>query len=294
MAIDSLTGLGIEFSTICNLRCMWCSLDRWKPKAFLPLDLFDKVLTQVANNELPCLNYVNLFNGGESLLHPQFPEAMKILADKKPQIKPPTFLVSNGTVLKGENVECLFRGKPVDWVRISLDGGSPEMFEQIRQGAKWEQVAANVRAFASHPERKKQGIILSFICMLPRGMPPDYTLFHPEYNALLSLGDNVEFRYAHTWDGTIGEVDGITSSPHAKQPHLVCTFLSHQCVVLASGEVNACCADLNGRNIIGNAWTQSLAEIWTGPERERKLKLWQEGRANEIAACEKCEGYYGI
>ena len=40
----TLEWLNLEFASICNLRCKWCSLDHDKPKQFMSRELLAKVL----------------------------------------------------------------------------------------------------------------------------------------------------------------------------------------------------------------------------------------------------------
>ena len=288
--IESLTNLLIEFSSGCNLRCRWCSLDHNKARVFLDLDLFDNILTQVANNEFPSLAKIDLHNGGETLLHPQFDEAMKILAAKKLNV--PVSLLTNGVKLNSDIVDSLLLGKPVNEVRVSLDGGTPELFEYIRRGAKWEQVYRNVKEFASNRNRIDQGVSLGIICMLPVGTPAYWDLMTPEFLEILKMADSVDLRYPHGWDGSLNGVDGIVVDS-TKRRSDVCYFLSYQCVVMASGEVTVCCIDLNGKNIVGNAALESLASIYTGPKRVEKIEMFLNGKANDIEGCSKCQSYWG-
>lgn len=293
--INDFKLLNIEFSSVCNLHCRWCSLDHSKPIKFLSLEIFESVLKQVANNEFPSLCRLDLHNGGEVLLHPQFDEAMKILAEIKPYIKIPISLLTNGTKLIGDKVDSLLDGRPVDEVRISVDGGSPELFEYIRCGAKWKQVSNNIREFATNSKRIDQGVGLGIICVMPPGKEKNETVYFtsmdPEFLDIINLAiGNLQLMRPLSWDGSIN-VDGITADPSMKQGRFCC-FLRQQMVVLASGEVTTCCVDLNGKNIIGNTAIQSLASIWNGAERTKIIEMWMDGRANEINGCGKCEGYY--
>ncbi|MBK7499643.1 MAG: methyltransferase domain-containing protein [Ignavibacteriales bacterium] len=286
--------LNIEFSSVCNLRCKWCILDHSKPKEFLSPSELKKIMIQIQDGQLPFLERIELHNGGETLLHPKIDEALEIIKEAKKNFTKPIFitLLTNGTVLKESTLNLLSSGDVVDEIRISIDGGSKKEFEEIRKNAKWEKVAANVNRFRDSINKAKSNTKLGIICMVPLDKPDNIEWMEEEFRNVLELTDNIEIRYPHSWEGSLPESSGIQSKASQKRADRLCKFLKNDMVVLASGNVTVCCADLNGRGIIGDVSLNSLDKIFAGDERQKIITLWQEGRFEDIPLCSTCEGYY--
>jgi SAM-dependent methyltransferase len=288
------TVLNIELSSMCNLRCRWCILDHEKPKQFLPIELLESLLAQVAGGKLPDLRRIDFHNGGETLLHPDIDRALRLIRDSRRNFQEKVFLslLTNGTVMRQSTIDLLASGDVVNEVRISIDGGTPREYERIRKNARWPVVAENVKRLADAVRTAGNRVRLGVICMVPPGKPADPSWMEPEFRSLLSRAHIVEYRHPHSWEGTLNSEEIPRPGNTAKDPRRVCKFLKHDAVLLASGEVTVCCADLNGRGIIGSLKESSFVEIHSGNKRAEMLSLWTAGRADEIPLCSTCEGYY--
>ena len=286
--------LNIELSSICNLRCRWCILDHEKPAQFLPLEMFEEVLKQIAAGELPELERIDLHNGGETLLHPKIDEALKLIVDYKPKFKKTIHiaLLTNGTKLKDSTLKLLTQNSVVDEIRVSVDGGSPENFEYIRKGAKWSKVSSNVRRIYEGIKESNSKTKLGIICMVPPDKPVNVNWMDTEFRSVLDLAHSYELRHPHSWEGTLATDELPRAKPIQKNRNQLCKFLKNNLVVLADGNVTVCCADLNSRGVVGSLSGQRLAEIMEGDQRGRMIDLWQQGRFDEIPICSTCEGYY--
>lgn len=286
--------LNIEFSSICNLRCQWCILDHSKPAEFLELKELTKIMKQIEVGELPNLERIELHNGGETLLHPKIDEALELIRDSKASWVKPIFitLLTNGTSLKEKTLQLLASGKVVDEIRISVDGGSIKNFEEIRKNAKWSKVSSNVKRFRKAINESSSKTKLGIICMVPKEKPDNIDWMEEEFKNVLLLADELEIRHPHSWEGSLPESTGLHANVSLKRPDRLCKFLKNDLVILASGKVTICCADLNGRGIVGDIASNSLKEILSGKERQNIIQLWQAGRFDEIPICSTCEGYY--
>jgi hypothetical protein len=286
--------LNIEFSSICNLRCRWCILDHGKPKDYLSLEKFEQILQQVANGDLPDLERIDLHNGGEALLHPDIDEGLRLLARYRKTFAQPIHvsLLTNGTVLQESTLQLLASGGPVDEIRVSIDGGTPQEFERLRTNAKWPKVSANVRRIADALAVAKSKTTLGIICMVAPDKPLDLAWMDPEFRSIVKLAANLELRHPHTWEGSLGEIDGLKADTTQKRRDRVCMFLKRNLVVMANGDVTVCCADLNGRGVIGSVEGETLKGIAQGANRQKMLELWQQGRFDEIPICSTCQGHY--
>ena len=57
--------------------------------------------------------------------------------------------------------------------------------------------------------------------------------------------------------------------------------------VLWDGRVSLCCADFDGRHILGDLRTQTIAEVWNSPAYRAARRLHLESGGPEI--CQSCD-----
>ena len=77
---SSIREINIEFASDCNLRCKFCSLDHLKPKEHITPEILEQALTEIIENKaFHKVEVLNLYNGGETLLHPKRLELFKLI-----------------------------------------------------------------------------------------------------------------------------------------------------------------------------------------------------------------------
>ena len=278
-----LNQLNLEFTSICNLRCKWCSLDHEGNRGLMTLDLLRRVLHEVEDRDRFRIDRLELHNGGETMLHPEFGEFLEEISRAKR--RGPAFeqvnLLTNATKLEGEKMDAVFETGAVDWIRFSVDGGTKETFEDIRVRAKYDQVMSNIERFLDANERRPDPIRTGLVTILPSPDPE----MDDRFRALTERVTNYMPRLAHNWDGSV-EL-GLDRAPG--QPRGLCMFVMIQVVVLWSGKVSPCCNDLNGRGPIGDLESESLYEVVRGEERRRMWSMMKSGRRRDIPLCRNCD-----
>ncbi|MBM3335783.1 radical SAM protein, partial [Candidatus Sumerlaeota bacterium] len=136
----------------CNARCRIClyhGTDRFSDSDFEHMrpEVYDRVRREL----LPGLNEIYLSGGGEPLLSPV---TEQILDDALGSGKK-CLVVTNGTIIKREYLERLVRVPST--IRVSVDGTTPQVFEYIRAGIKFDRVMEfldtlkEIRARGAHP-----------------------------------------------------------------------------------------------------------------------------------------------
>jgi sulfatase maturation enzyme AslB (radical SAM superfamily) len=278
-----LNQLNLEFTSICNLRCKWCSLDHQGNRGMMTMDLLRRVLEEVEDRARFRIDRLELHNGGETMLHPEFGEFLEEIARSKRRGAAfrTVNLLTNATKLEGEKMDAIFETGAVDWMRFSVDGGTRETFEDIRVRAEYERVMSNIERFLDENERRSKPIRTGLISILADpAVEPDR-----RFVELTRRVTNYMPRPAHNWDGSV-EL-GI---PRAERPPRgLCMFVMIQLVVLWSGKVSPCCNDLNGRGPIGDLAEESLFDIARGEERRRMWRLMKAGRRADIPLCRGCD-----
>ena len=137
--------LRLDIINKCNLRCVMCHYSdksfRQRPTKHIPLNEFKEYFRSV----LPFTSEVVLSCGDEPLMSPHFQEIVHFISSSKKDID--ISLCTNATLLNREIRETLITNG-VTYLMMSMDGTSRETFENIRQGAKFSKVVANIKAMA--------------------------------------------------------------------------------------------------------------------------------------------------
>jgi len=229
---------------------------------------------------------IDLHNGGEALLHPDFGDMMGILGSARSSSGnfPYTALLTNGTALDHDRCEAVLKHNAVDLLRFSVDGGNPEEFERIRKGANWEHTRNNVRRFAAMNNELGHPVATGIICIVDEKYPLTTEWMSDEFREVLSLVDSVELRRPHNWDGSVDLEFQVQPNENG-----LCYFMkNNNLVVLPNGDVTVCCADLNSRGVIGNVRNESLADILNCEKRKEMIGLMKRRRRREIRLCANC------
>ena len=291
----TLEWLNLEFASICNLRCKWCSLDHSKPKDFMSRELLGKVLDEVVSDPGIELDRIELHNAGETLLHPDIPGMFEEIAARKENL-PTINLLTNAGALNDKKIRTILDSGAIDVVRFSVDGGTRESFEELRKPAKWDHIRRNIHAFLDANAAMERPLETGIICILgpERELSTDW--MEPDFQELFGRIDNVALRHPHNWDGSVSlDISDDEYTSHAAKMAAmgkVCYFLTKDMVVLPNGDVTVCCADLNSRGVIGNVSLESLRQVFHSQGRIDMLRKFAAGRKNDIDLCKDCTGYY--
>ena len=295
MAADvPITLINLEFNSSCNLRCRWCALDHARKRQVMAPQTLAKVLDDLRHPVFSGLRRLDLHNGGETLLHPDLPAMLAVLAARKPLLPPGAVvgLLTNAMLLSPRVSAAIVAGRAVDQMRFSLDGGTPALYESIRRGARWPVVRRNIAAFCAANAAAGRPMATEAICLIePQGLPGG---FDPDFADLLSRLDKVSPRHPHNWDGSVelGVDDASYRDIARDRPGEVCFLLERNLVVLPDGRVTACCNDLNARGVIGSVLETPLAELATGPVRRAMREAFRNEGPRGVPLCRRCSGFY--
>jgi len=128
----------IEPTVRCNLSCEMCEHSFHKMnKNDLSIDQLKYIL-----KEFPFLKNITLQGLGEPLLNKDLFSMIEEVKKRNIRIG----ITTNATLLTDEIGQKLIDSK-IDWIYISLDAASKELYEKIRRGAEFERVINNVINF---------------------------------------------------------------------------------------------------------------------------------------------------
>ncbi|MBI5375566.1 MAG: radical SAM protein [Candidatus Schekmanbacteria bacterium] len=278
----NLLTLLIEFTPICNLKCRMCTLDH-SQKGFMDPLLLEEIVKQISDDSKYNIDNISLWQGGETLLHPKFGLMLDILAKAKKRSKvfPKIALLTNATVLDEKKTDIILTSDAVDLMLFSVDGGTKESFEDLRVGAKWDEVLNNINHFLKQNRDLKKNIRTGIISIIKPGLQ-----LSEEFKKLVNSVDEYMPRSMHSWDGS--EELGIETDACKEEKYGLCYFVLRELVVHWDGNVSPCCIDLNKRGILGNLNNNSLYEIYHSANRKFMIDKMQKKLRKEIELCKKC------
>ncbi|MHB8108774.1 MAG: radical SAM/SPASM domain-containing protein [Syntrophorhabdaceae bacterium] len=239
----------LELSSVCNLKCPMCYTitDAFKKKVtkgFMDVDLFRRVVDEIAGKVFG----IRLSLRGEATLHEHFIECVKYAKDAG--IREVSTL-TNGSRLTGTYVEQVIDAG-IDWITISVDGVGVT-YETIRRPIRYLDIVNTIAQIKMIKQRKgvnKPVIKVQGIWPAVRNDPETF------YNTFSPLTDLVAFNPLIDYlrrDQDIVYEEGFA-----------CPQLYQRLVVSSDGRVMMCSNDEDGQVIIGDAYEQSIHDIWNG------------------------------
>jgi len=259
----------IESTNLCNAKCVFCPRDEMhRRQGVMDMDLFKKVVDECAALGI---THIRVHNYGEPFLDRQLVEKVRYAKAKG---IPEVGMISNGSLIT-EDVARGMVEAGLDAINISVDAAGKDVFERTRLHLKYDDVVANIRAL--HRIRVQLGrthpkLILSFV---RQNNSDDEQAFIREWSR---IADKIHITDLHNWAGTLNDHSDV---------RFPCYRLWQTFTVLWDGRVSLCCADFDGRNILGDLRTSTIARIWnSAPYRAVRRQHLESGGP---AICRSCD-----
>ncbi|MBI5142597.1 MAG: radical SAM protein [Nitrospirae bacterium] len=134
----------IEPTTNCNLRCPSCPTGLRAPireRAFIPLDGFRRLMDVWGDY----MHILYMYNKGEPLLHPDFPEMVRMAASREIVVHASSNL---NVRMTDETADEIVSGG-LALLKIGIDGITQETYGRYRRGGNLELALANVGKLAA-------------------------------------------------------------------------------------------------------------------------------------------------
>jgi MoaA/NifB/PqqE/SkfB family radical SAM enzyme len=259
----------IEATNICNAKCVFCPRDEMhRRQGIMSVDLFKKIVDECA--ELG-ITHVRMHNYGEAFVDRKLVEKVRYAKEKGIR---EVGLISNGSLI----TEPVARGMieaGLDAINISVDASGKEVFEATRIGLKYDKVIANIERLLrlrGESGKRRPKLILSFV---RQNNSADEQAFIEHWR---TIADKIHVTDLHNWAGTLNTESDVNYPCY--RPWLTFT-------VLWDGRVSLCCADFDGRTILGNLNTHTIAEIWNAePYRNARREHLESGGPDVCRACD--------
>jgi MoaA/NifB/PqqE/SkfB family radical SAM enzyme len=234
----------IESTNICNAKCVFCPRDEMgRKQGVMDMALFRKIVDECAALGI---GHVRMHNYGEPFVDRALVEKVRYAKQKGiPQVG----MISNGSLITEQAARGMIEAG-LDAINISVDASGREVFERTRIGLKYDKVIANIERLVRLKQesgRLRPKLILSFV---RQNNSEDEQAFIEHWRR---IADKIHITDLHNWAGTLNHESDVNYPCY--RPWLTFT-------VLWDGRVALCCADFDGRNVLGDLRTASIADIW--------------------------------
>jgi MoaA/NifB/PqqE/SkfB family radical SAM enzyme len=196
----------VETALCCNIDCIMCPWRSIRRKH----DSDGIMSSAVWNGLYPYLKKVasiDFSGGGEPLLQPRLTEWMGQAHEAGCE----TGFLSNGLLLDNRAVQSILAAG-VDWIAVSMDGATADIYERIRKGSHFERVCSNIKTFSSVRNGKKPKLALNFVIM-----PENVHQLQDMVRLAGDLGvDQVNFKQCDVIRGQDGKGHGLFSDKASK------------------------------------------------------------------------------
>jgi radical SAM protein with 4Fe4S-binding SPASM domain len=291
----------IDPCNACNFKCIFCPTadtellrEVNRKSGMMKEDLFRKVINEFSvllkrkNSVIDC---VHLYKDGEPLLNPLFCDMVRYA--RKIGIARVLSTTTNGSQiteeLAAELVTC-----GLDKIRISIEHVNNEGYRDIcRSNHSYDEILQKVRLL--HDAKKKQKSKLNILVKITdtgfsaKELKKFHNDFRPfcDYTRVDSL---MGWSDSSRKDFTLGKspktgMDGSTRLHN----QIVCPDPFSKLSVNSDGTVSVCCVDWSHGLVVGNAYENSIEEIWNG-ERFKEIRRFHiTGNRNMIPVCSSCQ-----
>lgn len=318
--------LKIEMTTQCNLMCKFCGRtydiqngnsnanNLSKHQKNFSLDAFTRILEQI-----PSLLSLDIQGTGEPLLHPQFPDILSLCTSKNIAIE----FFTNATLLNAEMAEQILKAN-VKRLTFSIDAASPNLFAQIRKGARLEPISRNIAHFMNLKSSYKREFPYTRVMMVLSAVNldeiagvlelckiwevdemvvtkinipgPEWLHLEPDENALWQAIESVEHITGQTSIKFTVEIpENLSETTQRKQKSTSlpnCLWPWYSANILVDGTVTPCAyvsylPELN----MGNIYDERFGTIWNNNAYKSLRASHRTGNLKNNQPCANCNNY---
>jgi len=174
----------------------------------------------------------------------------------------------------------------LDELHISFYGPTEELYKKYQPPLNRAKTVANIQQFFNY--RQKKGKAKPHITLHVLNVPEILAAINGYKDVIKFVDDSAVVQF-DTFHGDIPDLAGDQTKtlglPFKRVP---CERLWKGLNVHFDGSVVPCCIDYKDEQVLGNASTQTLEEIWRGEKFQAIRKLHLEKRWNEIPLCKNC------
>jgi MoaA/NifB/PqqE/SkfB family radical SAM enzyme len=282
--------ISFEITAACDAKCVHCPReDMDRPMKQMPMPLFRRLVDQAAALRVPYL-CPNGYGEICTIPLPALEEYLGYITRQKHRFK--VVLNTNANRMTEERA-ALFLKHRVHVVNVTIDGATAETAESIRRKLKFDQVEGNVKRLLAM--RKKAGVKRPMVRVAMIAMAQTIPEIPAFFERWKGVADAIAIGGFTTRLESVNEAgraagDGPTPRPW-KQPD-ACVLPFRDLNIWSDGIAVACCEDWNESRPVGDLKTQSIDEIWHGPELTEIRRKHKTHKGHEVDICAKCQNWH--
>jgi len=276
--------LSVEFSSVCNLRCKYCFLDQLDRERFLDIDVYEKLIKEVAENPRYNVRVMEWPISGEFFVYPKFREVIAITKkhwDANPRFRPHIILNENLVLLDDEKIDLILGSGIVGQIICSIDGHDAQTFEDMRPPGKFDKLVRNMNLLVEKNRNMKKPVFLQV--NNGRDERSAAKPYSGDMARLLKMGDSVTQWQPEFWNESFNKPEKKYIPAKG-----FCTFVFNNVTLSSSGEVSKCCMDLRGATTYADLRHHTLEEIWHSDARKRYMTDMFRNNRSKIKGCSSC------
>lgn len=265
--------LDIEVSSLCNLRCTFCDRQPLVEKNQLgnmSFETYCHILDQFAPEKGKRLCSMKLSYRGEPLMNKAIPEMVKYAKERGVL---DIYFNTNGMLLTEEISRALIKAH-LDRISFSIDGTNAKEYENVRVGAKFDVVVANIKRL--------------------RELRDEYHVSYPKIRIQTVKLPGVDLdKYVDTWKEYADEVAALEYTDESKRVQglegsWACPQLWQRMTIEWDGSVFGCNNDDLRGIYLGNVKERTIFDCWHDDKLMQIRRLHMEGKGHEIEDCNGC------
>jgi len=199
--------LQVESSLACNLRCIMCPWRQVSREAENHGIMSPHVWESIRPH-LKDVRSIDFTGGGEPLLQPQLVKWISEATSAGCE----TGILTNGFFLKREMAQKLIQAG-LDWICVSMDGATAEVYETIRIGSDFKRVCENLSNIAEMRLGKIPKTMINFVLM-----PINFHQIEDMVRLAKHLGvDQINFKQCDVIRGEHGREHGLYEAKETKE-----------------------------------------------------------------------------
>jgi radical SAM protein with 4Fe4S-binding SPASM domain len=265
----------IELSSVCNLHCPMCYTisAEFKKKVntkLIDYELFTKIVDECATGGVYS---VRLSFRGESFLHKRIVDCVRYAKQKG--IKEVATLTNGLRLDEGMFTQMMEAG--IDWITISFDGLG-KTYEQIRRPAKYDRA---VEKIANYAKIKKDAGRVKPVIKIQTVLPAIEKDPKAFYDVFAPIADMVSANPLIDFHQDVSRLPKVAN--------FVCPQIYQRLVIGADGLCMMCMNDTTNTIVIGDAYTQTIHEIWHGSKMTEIREIHHQHKGCEqLGPCKQC------
>jgi len=252
----------VELTNMCNFSCAMCPTGNetiQRKSGYMTDATFLAILDEAVKYGVA----MRFVRWGEPLLHPQCFEF--ISTAKKYGV--PTHMNTNGYFMDDECVELMI--KYLDSVKFSFQGVTRDEYFKWRRQDYFRELIGWVETL----HKKRKSLKSPYIHVGTTVNGSEEKDIEQYKKALSSIADRV----------TIGKTENLKTKVCTLNP---CPEVFNKLSINCNGDVTACCADYDGKMVVGNIHKESLYHIWNfNPKLEEIRTKIAKGEREGLLPC---------